>query len=53
LCNVFLFCAPFPLTKLLTKFGFFITQKGPRTHVIVNSSFVIERINSEKAGELS
>ncbi len=47
-----LFRARFPLTKLLTKIGFFVTQKGPRTHVIVYSSFIKERINSKKAGEL-
>jgi hypothetical protein len=32
--DVFLFRARFPLTKLLTKIGFFVTRKGPRTHVI-------------------
>ena len=50
--TVFLFRARFPLTKLLTKFGFFITRKGPHNHVIVYSSFVKERIDNEKAGEL-
>ena len=53
LCDVFLFRARFPLTKLLTKIGFFVTRKGPRTHVIVYSSFVKERIDRKKAGELS
>jgi hypothetical protein len=52
LCDVFLFCARFPLTKLLTKIGFFVTRKGPHTRVIVYSGFVKERIDSEKAGEL-
>ena len=28
-------------------------SKGPRTHVIVYSSFVEERVDSEKAGEHS
>ena len=28
-------------------------SKGPRTHVIVYSSFVEERVDSEKAGEYS
>jgi len=34
--DVLFFCALF----LLTKIGFFVTRKGPRTHVIVYSSFV-------------
>ena len=38
------------LTQLLTKIGFFVTRKGPRTHVIVYSSFVKEWID---IGELS
>ena len=37
---MFLFSARFPQTKLLTKIGFYVTQKGPRTHVIVYSRFV-------------
>ncbi len=49
---MFLFRARFPLTTLLTKIGFFVTRKGPRTHAIVNSSFLIGQIDSEKAGEL-
>jgi hypothetical protein len=36
LCYVLIFCALFVLTKI----GFFLTRKGPRTHVIVYSSFV-------------
>ncbi len=44
---------PFSITKILTKIGFFVTRKGPRTHVFVYSSFVKERIDSKKAGELS
>ncbi len=51
--DMFLFCTRFPLAKLVTKIGFFITRKGPRTHIIVYSSFVKEWINSKKAGELS
>ena len=38
LCDVFLFHACFPLTKLVTKIGFFVTRKGPRTHVIIKKS---------------
>ena len=53
MCDVFLLRPRFPLTKLLTKIGFFVTRKGPRTHVIVYSSFVKELIDSKKAGELS
>ena len=53
LCNVFLLRAYFPLTKLLTMIGFFVTQKGPHTHVIGYSRFVKERIKSKKAGERS
>jgi hypothetical protein len=47
--DVFLFCARFPLTKLLTKIGFFVTRKGPRTHVIDYSSFVKELIDSKNS----
>ena len=39
-----------PLTMFV---GFFVTRKGPRTHVIVYSSFVKERVDNEKAGEHS
>ena len=48
LCNIFLFCAHFPPTKLLTKIGFFVIRKGPGTHVIVYSSFVKQRIDARK-----
>jgi hypothetical protein len=34
------FCALF----LLTKIGFFVTRKGPRTHVIVYLSFLKSKI---------
>ncbi len=47
LCVIFL--RPF----LLTKIGFFVTRKGPRTHDIVYSSFVKEWIDIKKAEELS
>ena len=31
LCDVFLFRARFPLTKSLTKIGFYVTRKGPHS----------------------
>jgi hypothetical protein len=38
---------------LLTKIGFIIPRKGPRTQVIFNSSFIKEWIDIKKAEELS
>ena len=61
LCNIRLsiLCAMcfvlrlFSTTKLPTKIGFFVTRKGPCTHIIVYSSFVQKQIDSKKRGELS
>ncbi len=52
LCAMCFVAHPFSTTKLLTKISFFINRKGPRTHVIVYSSFVKQQIDSKKAGEL-
>jgi hypothetical protein len=48
LCYVF-FCALF----LLTIIGFFVTRKGPSTHVIVYLIFLKYWIDIKKAEELS
>jgi len=36
----------------LTKISFFVTQKGPRTHVIVYPSFVKEQIGLESSARI-